>query len=131
MMRRLTLLMIAVSVAALVVASVGNVRSARAAFALPQGFTQTHVADSPELDLAHDMEFAPDGRLFVVQQSGAVRIVNPNGTITTFMDISDQVSYSNSNGLLGITLAPNSPPTALFTFSTQLRRRTPSRFTIS
>jgi glucose/arabinose dehydrogenase len=105
--RMFTLLMVSMAVAALLVAVVGIERPAHAAFVLPQGFTQSHVADSPELVAPHDMEVAPDGRLFVIQQSGTVRIVNPaDGTVSTFLDISNQVYYQNSMGLLGITLDP-------------------------
>ena len=99
--------MASMALATLVIIMVGNVRPTHAAFVLPQGFTQTHVVDSPQLDIPHDMQFAPDGRLFVALQNGIVRIVNPaDGTISTFLDISNKVYYQNSMGLLGITLDP-------------------------
>jgi glucose/arabinose dehydrogenase/PKD repeat protein len=111
-MRRLTLLTISTAVAVLLlVAAAGNVRPAHALSVVPQGFTQTYVVGPPfsdprAFDLPHDIEFAPDGRLFVAQQNGIVKILNPDGTISTFLDISNQVHYANSFGLLGIALDP-------------------------
>jgi glucose/arabinose dehydrogenase len=110
-MRRLTLVLISMAVAALLVAVAGNLRPALALSVVPQGFTQTYVvgppfSDSRAFDSPHDMIFAPDGRLFVAQQGGIVRIVNSDGTKSTFLDISNQVYEQNSMGLLGITLDP-------------------------
>jgi glucose/arabinose dehydrogenase/PKD repeat protein len=110
-MRRLTLVIVGMAVAALLVAVAGNLRPAHALTVVPQGFTQTYVVSPPYLDsrafdLPHDMEFAPDGRLFVAQQGGIVKILNSNGAVSTFLDISNKVYNSNSMGLLGITLDP-------------------------
>ena len=104
MISMLTVLVVGVAAAALLVAVAGKVGPAYGATVLPQGFTQTQVATG--LVAPHDMEFAPDGRLFVVQQGGIVRIVNSDGTKSTFLDISNQVYQQNSMGLLGITLDP-------------------------
>jgi glucose/arabinose dehydrogenase/PKD repeat protein len=97
-------LVIGVAVAALLVAVAGNVGPAHGATVLPQGFTQTQVTSG--LVSPHDMEFAPDGKLFVAQQGGIVRIVDSDGRKSTFLDISNQVYQQNSMGLLGITLGP-------------------------
>src|SRR5919112_397127 len=104
MTRRSTVLVIGVAVAALLVAVAGNVGPARGATVPPQGFTQTQVTTG--LVAPHDMEFAPDGRLYVAQQGGIVRIVKSDGTKSTFLDISNQVYQQNSMGLLGITFDP-------------------------
>ena len=104
MRKTLAILMGTALVSLAMLAMVGSVRPVHGA--LIQGFTQTRVVDSPELASSDDMEFAPDGRLFVTQHSGTVRIVNPDGTVSTFLDISNQVHDSNSMGLLGITLDP-------------------------
>src|SRR5215212_2288875 len=111
MMRRLTLMMVGMAVAALLVAVGGNLRPAHALSVVPQGFTQTYVVSPPYLDTRafedpDDMVFAPDGRLFVAQQGGIVRILKPDGAVSTFLDISNKVYNSNSFGLLGITLDP-------------------------
>jgi len=102
--RQAYLLVVGMVAAALMVTAAWNVGPAHGATVLPQGFTQTQVTDG--LVAAHDMEFAPDGRLFVAQQDGIVLIVNPDGTKSTFLDISSQVYQQNSMGLIGITLDP-------------------------
>lgn len=50
-----------------------------------------------------------DSRIFVVQQSGLIRIVNPNGSIdaTNFLNITDRVNYSGEMGLLGLAFHPD------------------------
>src|SRR5215212_8396287 len=54
-----------------------------------------------------DMEFAPDGRLFVAEQAGRVRIAKPDGTLTTFLDLSTKVDSSGERGLQALTFDPN------------------------
>jgi glucose/arabinose dehydrogenase len=54
-----------------------------------------------------DMEFAPDGRLFVAEQAGRVRIAKPDGTLTTFLDISTKVDSSGERGLQALTFDPD------------------------
>lgn len=53
---------------------------------------------------------AGDERLFVVQQSGEIRIVQPNGAVlaTPFLDISDRVLAGGERGLLGLAFEPDS-----------------------
>ena len=50
-----------------------------------------------------------DNRIFVVQQSGLIRIVNPNGSIdaANFLNITDRVNYSGEMGLLGLAFHPD------------------------
>jgi len=62
---------------------------------------------SQPVDIAH----AGDDRLFVVQQSGQIRIVQSNGTVVTtpFLDISSRVATDGSErGLLGLAFEPGS-----------------------
>lgn len=58
-----------------------------------------------------DMAFAPgDDKMYVVQQRGRIRMVQPDGTVlgTDFLDISSLVSLSGSEtGLLGLAFHPN------------------------
>jgi len=51
---------------------------------------------------------AGDSRLFVVEQRGIVKIINPNGTINTqpFLNITDRVVFGGERGLLGIAFHP-------------------------
>jgi glucose/arabinose dehydrogenase len=73
--------------------------------AVPTGFTQSQVASG--LAGPTDMEFAPDGRLFVSEEAGKVRIVKPDGTLATFLDISSKVDIEGERGLLGVAFDPN------------------------
>lgn len=52
---------------------------------------------------------AGDTRLFVVQRSGAIRILNANGTINTtnFLNLSTIISSGGERGLLGLAFHPN------------------------
>ena len=52
------------------------------------------------------MEFAPDGRLFVAQQTGALRIIE-NGVLLATPAITLSVNSSGERGLLGIAFDPN------------------------
>ena len=44
------------------------------------------------------MEIAPDGRIFVTEQAGRVRIVHRDRTLTTFLDIRAKVATDTSEG---------------------------------
>ncbi|MNK55286.1 Soluble aldose sugar dehydrogenase YliI precursor [compost metagenome] len=50
-----------------------------------------------------------DNRLFVVQQSGTIRILNTNGTFedTNFLNITDRVNFNGEMGLLGLAFHPD------------------------
>ena len=71
---------------------------------LPANFAETRLATG--LDPT-GMEFAPDGRLFITEKSGRVRIIK-NGTLlpTPFMTIAS-VNNDNERGLQSITFDPN------------------------
>lgn len=51
---------------------------------------------------------ANDSRLFVVQQNGIIRIIQPNGTInaTHFLNISSKINFGGERGLLGLAFHP-------------------------
>ncbi|MFN8037411.1 MAG: PQQ-dependent sugar dehydrogenase [Acidimicrobiia bacterium] len=63
------------------------------------------------LDLPIAVRFAPDGRVFVAEQTGVVKefdsLTDP--TPTTVLDISAEVMRSRDRGLLGLALDPNFP----------------------
>ena len=71
---------------------------------LPSGFSQVMVANG--ISNPTVMAFAPDGRIFVAQQSGQLRIIK-NGTLLQQPFISLSVSSSGERGLLGIAFDPN------------------------
>ncbi len=55
---------------------------------------------------------AGDSRLFIVERWGAIRIVQPDGTLVSvpFLDIQDRVnSNSSERGLLGLAFEPDNP----------------------
>lgn len=54
------------------------------------------------------MEFAPDGRLFVTQQGGQLRVIK-NGTLLSAPFVSLSVDSTGERGLLGVTFHPNFP----------------------
>ncbi|MDC8103328.1 PQQ-dependent sugar dehydrogenase [Chryseobacterium sp. B21-037] len=51
---------------------------------------------------------ANDSRLFVAQQNGIIKIIQPSGTINTtnFLNISSKVLYGGERGLLGLAFHP-------------------------
>jgi len=70
----------------------------------PTGFSRVQVASgisSPTV-----MAFAPDGRIFVAQQNGALRVIK-NGALlaTPFLQLT--VNSSGERGLIGVALDPN------------------------
>lgn len=73
---------------------------------LPEGFTQSRFVSG--LEDPTMMSFAPDGRLFVSEQAGALRVVK-NGRLLPkpFVDLSDKIEVSGARGLLGIAFDPD------------------------
>src|SRR5687767_7290253 len=71
---------------------------------LPSGFSETRVATGLASPTA--MAFAPDGRLFVAQQSGALRVIR-NGSLLPTPFVTVTVDSLGERGLLGIAFDPN------------------------
>jgi len=70
---------------------------------LPAGFTETTVVTGLSAPTA--MEFAPDGRLFVPQQGGDVKLVHNDGTTWTALHLN--TDSSGERGVLGIAFDPS------------------------
>src|SRR5262245_50234077 len=70
---------------------------------LPAGFTETTVVSGLSAPTA--MEFAPDGRLFVLEQGGNVKLVHNDGTTWTALHLN--TDSFGERGLLGIAFDPN------------------------
>jgi glucose/arabinose dehydrogenase len=70
---------------------------------LPAGFTETTAASGFSGPTA--MEFAPDGRLFVLEQGGNVKLVQNGGTTFTALHLT--VDSAGERGVLGIAFDPN------------------------
>ena len=80
-------------------------RSAEGA-SLPPGFSEVLVANGLSNPTA--MAFAPDGRLFVCQQGGQLRVIK-EGVLLPTPFLAVPVSSSGERGLLGVTFDPDFP----------------------
>lgn len=83
--------------------------SANAVAVLPSGF-QEEVALSG-LTNPTNVEFSQDGRVFVAEKSGLIKVFDSvsDTTPTTFADLRTNVHNFWDRGLLGLALAPNFP----------------------
>jgi glucose/arabinose dehydrogenase len=93
---------VAVLVACLAMLLWWKVEPARSATTVPQGFTDSLVAQVPSPTA---MAIASDGRLFVAQQTGALRVIK-NGQLLTKPFVTVTTDPSFFRGLLGVTLDP-------------------------
>src|SRR4026209_2156823 len=71
---------------------------------VPTGFTDTLVANGLHNQTA--MALAPDGRIFVCQQGGALRVIK-NGALLPTPFLTVTVDSAGERGLLGIAFDPN------------------------
>ena len=71
---------------------------------VPGGFSETVVASGLANPTA--MEFAPDGRLFVCEQAGKLRVIK-NGVLLASPFVTLPVESSGERGLLGVTFDPD------------------------
>ncbi len=74
---------------------------------LPEGFDQTPFVGGLTSPTA--MEFAPDGRLFVAEKGGTLRVINQDGQLQEepFVDISGKTATAGERGLLGVAFDPD------------------------
>ncbi len=77
---------------------------AKAVVTLPVGFSQVLVAGG--LTAPTTMSIAPDGRFFIAQQNGLLRVVK-NDTLLTQPFLSVSVNTDGERGLLGVAVDPN------------------------
>jgi glucose/arabinose dehydrogenase len=110
--RRIRILPLAVSVAlvlgSLAALVVGTAPAAGAA-TLPDGFQESVVFSGLTQPTA--VRFAGDGRVFVAEKRGVIKVFDSlsDATPTTFADLNVNVYNFWDRGLLGMTLAPNFP----------------------
>jgi glucose/arabinose dehydrogenase len=99
---------------------------------VPTGFTDTVVAGG--LNTPTAMALAPDGRIFVCQQGGALRVIK-NGVLLPTPFLTVTVDSSGERGLLGIAFDPNFVSNQLvyiyYTATTPTIHNRISRFTAS
>ena len=84
--------------------------TARAAALLPAGFSDSVFAGSEGgsalISSGVAMQFAPDGRLFVCQQNGMLKVYSASGAyLATAVDLN--VDSAGERGLLGIAFDPS------------------------
>ncbi len=73
---------------------------------LPQGFTQKRLASG--LSSPTRMALAPDGRIFVTQQGGRLRVIRHGNLLASpVINLAGRVDDRGERGLLGIALDPN------------------------
>jgi glucose/arabinose dehydrogenase len=103
-----------------------------AAATLPSGFAETRVATGLASPTA--MAFAPDGRLFVAEQGGSLRIVK-NGTLLATPFLTVPTTATGERGLLGVAFDPgfatNNFVYVYYTAATPNTHNRVSRFTAS
>ncbi|MFC0530437.1 discoidin domain-containing protein [Phytohabitans kaempferiae] len=82
---------------------------AAAAAVLPSGFQEQTVYSG--LTLPMNIEFAPDGRVFVAEKGGRIVVYDnlADTTPTTFANLAANVHNQNDRGLLGLALHPRFP----------------------
>ncbi|HEX7744930.1 MAG TPA: PQQ-dependent sugar dehydrogenase, partial [Micromonosporaceae bacterium] len=80
-----------------------------AATTLPTGFQEQIVFSG--LNQPTNVEFSPDGRIFVAEKGGRIKVFDDlaDTTPTVFADLSANVHNQWDRGLLGLALAPNFP----------------------
>ncbi|KUJ55678.1 PQQ-dependent sugar dehydrogenase [Chryseobacterium aquaticum] len=73
-------------------------------------YSQSFVLEEFATGLSNPVEItnANDSRLFVVQQNGIIKIIQPNGTINAadFLNISSKIIFGGERGLLGLAFHP-------------------------
>ncbi|MET7401001.1 discoidin domain-containing protein [Dactylosporangium sp. NPDC005572] len=77
--------------------------------AVPSGFQEQIVLAG--LDRPTKVEFAPDGRIFVAEKRGLIKVFDglADTTPTVFADLTTKVNSTSDRGLLGLALPPNFP----------------------
>ena len=80
------------------------VRDLVAAATVPSGFTDTPIAGGLTKPTA--MALAPDGRVFVCEQGGTLRVIRNNMLLSTPF-VSLTVSAAGERGLLGVAFDPD------------------------
>src|SRR5947209_1274472 len=98
---------------------------------LPPGFGETAFGSG--LNGPTAMELAADGRIFVAEQGGSLRVIDNTGHLLTAQFVSLTVDSSGERGLIGVTLDPafatNHFVYVYYTATTPVTHNRISRFT--
>ncbi len=81
---------------------------AQGAINLPYGFISEIVTEG--MNLPTSFALAPDGRIFVAEKAGRVRVIKEGQLLETpFVDLSGEVNDAADRGLMGIAVHPKWP----------------------
>jgi glucose/arabinose dehydrogenase len=107
--RRRTAGILVATLVATMLAVINSATAVNAAAVLPSGFREQTVLIG--LDQPMNIEFAPDGRIFVAEKAGRIKVFDSvaDTTPTLFADLSANVHNQNDRGLLGLALHPDFP----------------------
>ena len=106
---------LAVLLSGAVVAIGQAVTPAAASIIVPPGYTVTELAQQPTFWSPYRMELAPDGRIFVLEQGGRVRIVK-NDVMLGKPFYTFPTTFSTDRGLISMVLSPGFPATPYIYF---------------
>ena len=87
-----------------VIAVLAALTSVKAATVLPPGFQETEIANGMLVPIA--LEIVPDGRFFVCEESGSVRVIK-NGALLSTPLLTLTVDDTGTRGLVALALDPN------------------------
>lgn len=76
----------------------------RTLLTVPAGFTETRIATN--LAQPVQMEFAPDGRAFITEKTGKVRVMTADGQLLAQPFVTLTVDAQGERGALGVTFDP-------------------------
>ncbi|WP_157756900.1 PQQ-dependent sugar dehydrogenase [Plantactinospora sp. KBS50] len=109
MSRALGCALLAATLLAAMLLAVVPEHPAPATAAAPPGFTEQVVFSG--LTLPTKLVFAPDGRVFVAQKDGVIKVFDSltDTTPTVFADLRDEVYNYEDMGLMGLALPPGFP----------------------
>lgn len=132
--RRSTLLIFAVTALAVALFPVARAEAQEP----PAGIRLEKILDGSDIGRVLGLVFSDDGtgRMFLVQQSGEIRVLLPDGTLLPkpFLDLSKKVTCcDNERGLLGLAFHPDYENNGYFfvVYSDKQSRTVVSRFTVS
>ena len=108
-MARANVLVVAIAVLAACMVSLASVTTADAEATLPSGFDESVVLSG--LDQPTNVEFSEDGRVFVAEKSGLIKVYDDlsDKQPTIFADLRTEVHNYWDRGLLGLSLDPGFP----------------------
>src|SRR4051794_39221792 len=83
------------------------VSAAQATTYADPSFNEEAIVDpgTGQLDTPVQVAWAPDGRMFIAEKAGRVRVqTRGQGAPATILDLKDQVNSSGDRGLLGVAI---------------------------